>query len=490
MGDQPHFDQHLRFGLETNQFSTISVDEVPLGVSEIVKAATLSPHEMIIESLCFAIMARNFDLVETLVGRAKTEQVDLASSYPLHIATSYLDGGTQCCNILDLLLQSIHHKQALYRNEQGHTVLDNLILTTLQSHAKELPGIFDHVLKREARFSGMEVDICGRWDADSPCLRALLASGKSNIPLEWKHKFCHTSVQAVCNCIAAINVGGLPLRSESGLFAKTCFNCGIRMCLQPLHTLTLAAFYLGLAGTSDEDLFGMVAVLLSLLSCGLDSSSKAELSLNALRGSSVEYCSHEEMTPFELSQAITQAVPRTFNPRSDTGWQIFCRILQLAEQPPLVEDDLSDDLSEDTDEDSRSTALGIPPYGQTCSDYCFEGGGVGARRSTFSHSDQLGHIWAAIQTELLTYRRQEAGEPWHSQFFDFNGLLDMLQPNSAISMPLTDGNMTRRYCACGRFLNTWDIPLREEAAQCYFGNLDVWARTSFIDIPLRRLQNM
>ena len=196
VNSQPDFDHYLRVGLETNAFSTIPVDEVPLGVSEIVQAAILSPNEMIIESFCFAVMARNFDLVVDLVGRARKEGVDLAPSYPLHIATSYLDGGTQCCNILDFLLQSSDRVRALYRNEQGHTVLDNLILTILQSHAQDLPGIFDQSLKREARFSGFEVDICGRWDADSPCLRALLASGKSTIPFEWKHKFCHTSVQA------------------------------------------------------------------------------------------------------------------------------------------------------------------------------------------------------------------------------------------------------------------------------------------------------
>ena len=156
--DQPRFEDHPRHGLETNQFSTISVEDVPLGVSDVVQAARLSPHEMIRESFSFAIMARNWNLVETLLTRACQEDVNLASVFPLHLATSYLDGAAQCCNILDLLLQyRAYSGLMVYHNDLGHTVLDNLILTVLQSHARDLPGTFGQYLKRESRFSGIEV---------------------------------------------------------------------------------------------------------------------------------------------------------------------------------------------------------------------------------------------------------------------------------------------------------------------------------------------
>ena len=112
--------------------------------------------------------------------------------------------------------------------------------------------------------------------------------------------------------------------------------------------------------------------------------------------------------------------------------------------------------------------------------------------STLSHTRQLGHIWAAVQTELLTYRRHEDGDSWRSKYFNLGGLLGMVQSGDEVSMPLIDDGMMEPYCACGRFSGTWDIPSREDVAGHYFSNLadlDVWTRNSFIDVPVRILVN-
>jgi hypothetical protein len=70
----------------------------------------------------------------------------------------------------------------LYTNELGHTVLDNLMISILKSHTDCLPGTVDEAFNKQKRFSGEEVDICGRWDADSAHIRTLLARGESRIP--------------------------------------------------------------------------------------------------------------------------------------------------------------------------------------------------------------------------------------------------------------------------------------------------------------------
>lgn len=71
---------------------------------------------------------------------------------------------------------------------------------------------------------GEGIDVCGRWDLDSPCVRRLFASGKSSIPMSWKHPFCHTSAQAVCDFINALfSYPYSPdINLERGIFFRQC----------------------------------------------------------------------------------------------------------------------------------------------------------------------------------------------------------------------------------------------------------------------------
>ena len=108
---------------------------------------------------------------------------------------------------------------------------------------------------------------------------------------------------------------------------------------------------------------------------------------------------------------------------------------------------------------------------------------------TFTHQfakrSDLGHIWVAVQTELLTYRRIKQGDPWLSSNFDLDALLASIQIGGKISMPLLDADMIQPYCRCGSTSSRMPCALREDLAKYYFGNLDVWDRTSFITAPER-----
>src|ERR1700722_1156823 len=82
----------------------------------------------------------------------------------------------------------------------------------------------------------------------------------------WKHKFCHTSAQTICHCISLITMSPFRLNTPSGIFLRHCSECGLKMQLQPLHTLVMTAFQLASCGCPDEDLFGILACLLHILS--------------------------------------------------------------------------------------------------------------------------------------------------------------------------------------------------------------------------------
>jgi hypothetical protein len=79
--------------------------------------------------------------------------MDIVDLFPYHLATAFLDGSTNCCNIFYALMWE--HKLEnyiirLYINDKGHTVLDNLMITILKSHTSCPPVTVDDVFKNFA----------------------------------------------------------------------------------------------------------------------------------------------------------------------------------------------------------------------------------------------------------------------------------------------------------------------------------------------------
>jgi hypothetical protein len=52
----------------------------------------------------------------------------------------------------------------------------------LKFHTSYLPGIIGAKLAKDKRFVREELDVCGRWDADSSCILKLLPEGALIIP--------------------------------------------------------------------------------------------------------------------------------------------------------------------------------------------------------------------------------------------------------------------------------------------------------------------
>jgi len=98
----------------------------------------------------------------------------------------------------------------------------------------------------------------------------------------------------------------------------------------------------------------------------------------------------------------------------------------------------------------------------------------------FFQWSQLRRIWAAVQTEILTYRRINEHDPWISPNFDMDALLKSLETGAAISKP----------CRCDSFQIYYGVhgysavlQVKEGAIREDFSNMKPCARSSVIGFP-------
>lgn len=460
---KPSLHQTLARGLGSNGFSDVRAEDLPIAVTKIVQASESTNHRFLEETLGFSIMARNFEMVSKILEEHDDDESieRIQKMMPIHLAINYLDGSKACCAVIERLLYSTIQRNPFFDlNNLGHTLFDTLMMTILKAHTSITPGAVDDGLRDEKSFAGEEVDICGRFDADSDSVRALVASGKLGIPFSWKHKFCHTSAQAICHCIIILGFKMGTTRifaSSSGLFLKHCVHCGLKMQLNPLHTIVLTAFGLGQFGANDEDLFGIIAVLLCILQLGADPTTTAEVSVTALfpeedsgAAESVE-CSHEPLRGSQLAEFASQRIHQWSN-QAKVGWAIFCHILRIAENTWSRTNELKDRL-------------------------CVHD----LELIQFSLDARLPTLHAAVQTELLTYRRLQEDDPWISPFFDMISVLKSLQTGQPFSIDLIKKDMMKPFCECG--LSNIDgsgCPRAEHVMKYHFSNLEDWNRTTFL----------
>lgn len=464
--DQQPCQERLLDSLAKNDFSDIKAEDLPIAVPQIVKTLEGPNDRLLEEAFGFGVMARNSKVVENLISEIRTNEEatkKILALNPLHLATSYLDGSKTCCSIIEKLSR-VNSKILGFinprtRNNLGHTVFDNLMIAILKAHTSITPGEVDDGLRNEKRFPGEEVDICGRWDADSDCVRGLLKAGDYCIPFAWKHKFCHTSVQAICHCI-----GQLPRPNLlSGLFIKHCVFCGLKMQVQPLHTVVLTAIFLARFGAKEEDLFGIVAILLAVLQEGANPLQSVDISLSALfpdEASSMDLtsCSHRHHTPLELANHVSSLFVESWSSRIRTGWEIFCFVLRLSEQ---------------TWESNEM------PMGGGCPIDGMDHDGIS---NFFGETRELAILSGAVQAEYLTYRRLTEGDPWLSPNFDMDAIRERLDKGEVPRIRFFENDMVHPVCDCGNFNNEKFIrPRAQEIMKYHFSNLEDWSRTTFIE---------
>jgi len=468
------FPEKLIRNLQSNSFSNLMQTSLPISIAYVAKEGRGVPEQFIIESVRIAIMSGNIPLLCNLFEEAEESEVCIDEIFPLHLAATYLDGAVGCCLVFDCLMLEITNILGdCYVNDLGHTVLDALMMTILRSHSACDPGIVDPALKGQIRFPGEDIDICGWWAADSECIRALYATGKRTIPFEWKHKFCHTSALAICHSISFFCSFRAPRDYPSGLFRRICGHCGRRLDLLPLHTLMLVALQLSLYGKDDEDLFGILACLLCLLVNHVDPSKTAEISdalLNDIYND--DQCSHKPLTPSRLTERILAQFSASWSPKLVTGWRICYWVLAHAEFEWILGCDRTQDgtinsmtqdicLQETLETPSETSTIASSPQNLhlPCSVlHSEEEIGLdenlkwGQEKSAFGMNRDLAKLWAAVQTEMLTYRRQDKCDSWVSENFDMEDLLQSLESGEGACVRLITEDMMEEYCKCGRFL--------------------------------------
>jgi hypothetical protein len=488
---------HLRNALEHNDFSTTPAMDLPVAIPEIAKAADEErSNELLLESLGFSIMSRNLYQVGQVLRQLNNKDIDPSPLYPFHLATSFLDGSKSCCDVVYELAHWDHsitgaqiHKT--YLNEYGHTILDNLMITIIKAHTSAKPVVVDENLKDVARFVGEEVDICGRWDADSPCIRRLYAHGRISIPSSWKHKFCNTSIQAICHCIERMFTDmshNMLLDTPSGLYTRQCFstNCGKKLQLSPLHSLVMTAYHLATQGRDGEDLFGILACALCFIFHGFNPSVRADVSVAALLSlDSFVECDHVELTAAKLAEEI-MAMPAfgIWNTKLRTGWIVLTGILRRCEAVHVVwarKENLNPELhgsndpmrlTKPNDEDKiigSTEPDDMLRYIHLHDPYppCFTG------------EKNVGTLWSSVQAEFLSYRRLNEGLGWTSQYFSMETLQEQLEKDQDLISGYVKHNLLKAHCACHSF-GRWPLaPLLSDAMDPDLANLDVRGRATY-----------
>jgi hypothetical protein len=488
----------LHDALEDNSFSSINTGDLPLSTTLIATTVAGSPKAMTAEAMSFAIMARNVALVWKIKFTVNNENIDLSGIYPYHLAASYLDGSSACCEIFHPLMTLVRENviKRLYVNDLGHTVLDSLMITVLKGHTSCTPIMVDKRWTSTKRFPGEDIDICGRWDADSPCLRALNSRGSPRIPLSWKHMFCHTSVQAVCHAIDRIfSATHAPdINTPSGLFTETCFTCGNKLTPGPIHTLILTAVILAQNGCDGENLFGMLACLVCMLLNGADPTAKADLSASALLGAGEQQeCSHEPLDPLELGEKVPAQVRDSWTPEVKVGWECIMAVLRFV-QPKRsqrsavvrpnegLDDEWSDYVQFSSPQDPtlfEDGKDGDEDDDEYEFDECDEHYGYVGRHANKRHVRVL---WSAIKTELVSYRRLEEKDPWLSDNFKLAIVRDGANARVGFSgLPLVCKGMMKPTCRCGEILETGHkyINTTDECCSYYFSNMDDYQRSTY-----------
>ncbi|KAF2644412.1 hypothetical protein P280DRAFT_504011 [Massarina eburnea CBS 473.64] len=96
----------------------------------------------------------------------------------------------------------------------------------------------------------------------------------------------------------------------------------------------------------------------------------------------------------------------------------------------------------------------------------------------FRHQKDLGTLWAAAQTEILTYRRLDKDSNWISEYFSMENLQLQLDLGKPVSTKFQEQGLLQTHCICGDF-GRFPLPTLSDVTTRYIANLDVWNRATY-----------
>jgi len=489
----PSLAESMKESMLENTFSATPKSSLPISAESISQSLRKDPAALVLDALRMAIMAGNPDAVPQIIGESDLEAEDFFNIYPFHLAAAFLDGGNNCCATFSAFVTSICVEPRFNVNDLGHTILDSLMVSILRSHTTLGPEHVSKAFQPPNRYPGEEKDICGRWDADSPLVRSLFRRGNARIPTQWKHPFCHSSVQAVYHSIIAIFTPTVKpdINFPSGLFTQRCGQCGLELKLGPIHTLVVVAFYLAQLGMPGETLFGPLAILVCLLRLGARASLSAMVSVDAILGNAeTDTCNHNAIDASDLLQTVPGAVVAAWSPTCQSGWKCIAEILLTAREEEgngTLGQEVAPEEDKDGSDDEANSEDVDPPYYSCPFDYAFDAGIHDEWLRMPRGTPKSSLLWATIQTELLTYRKVQPGDPWISDNFPMEALRAWLTGEEELfATPLVEEGLMRRHhdsSCCGWFYLPSSepfMPVAEQVCTSHFMNMDVYERTTFL----------
>ncbi|OBS25870.1 hypothetical protein FPOA_06404 [Fusarium poae] len=477
------FPDCLYTSIATGEFTELRNDDLPLSHDTIIQSLKQNPIALKVDSWRLAIMAGNANLLVDVYRNIEEEYdwnkecneernnfqekyyfdqesdideendvreqlripQEIESTYPYHLAASFLNAGGPCCKVFESLETALPRSYLVRHNisDIGHTILDSLLVSVLRSHTTVQPEIVSDEFRALLRFPCEENDICGRWDADSPEVRGLFAEGYARIPTRWKHPFCHSSVRAVCHCTMRIfgDLTCADINCPSGLFIRRCTECGIELRLGPLHTVVATAFFLGQSGMAGETLFGPLAILVCLVNMGAYVNLRVDMSVEEiLRTSETGQCRHRLMNAAEMMQCVPASVIQGWSEACQAGWACMLQLLRFAQAHPVYTCQLDMDAINSPADRFMEPQCDLREFHDS---------------SNFGCANQtIGLLWAMIQAEILTYRRLEVNDPWISNNFQMVAMQTWLKGETKdFNTPLVSGGRIKAHTRCGWFLD-------------------------------------
>jgi len=256
-----------------------------------------------------------------------------------------------------------------------------------------------------------------------------------------------------------------------------------------------------------ETLFGPLAVLVCLLRLGADANLSAAVSADDILGvADSSRWNHVNQTARQLMEAVPPHTISRWTAECQTGWWCLSKTLLLSEKgfigkfyndrnstpdvvykfttlaptpetrSPVFQSENMDveDMDDSDMGDSDMDDDGISDSGCCELDYERHGSAHTSWVKIPGGNADLGVLWAAIQAEILTYRRLKDNDPWISENFSMQALRSWLDAETEdFRTPLVKDDLMHPHTKCGWFTGKdFFCPIAEEVCKTHFMNMD------------------
>jgi hypothetical protein len=279
------------------------------------------------------------------------------------------------------------------------------------------------------------------------------------------------------------------------------------MQLALIHVLVLTAWHVAQYSAEEEDLFGMVCVLLCVAAATPPHPGSEDLlfrkvhvdtSLFEVESScSAEDCVHEELWPSELTENLSASFPSQNCPLVRHGWSVFCEVLRQIEvqyhkvQPgQAAKEAYGEEIRIRTSESAEeSFSEGLDRVFWEMPEEWSHDQWIHCEhreveiRTAYGQNMILGHLRAVCQTELLTYRRRQPGARWTSPRISIDVIERYILSGNSSELPMVQERALLQYCLCGYSLGwvSTVAPRQDDACCGSYGSLEDGNCAAYVD---------